>query len=132
MHEIENNPEIRTAEQLEQMEAEVTGQAPLPLPVEGAELPAEAAPLTIDEGKKKTPAVKGGAKKRKAEEASLTPQAQKPNKVRRASGAATVADAAAESTPTTTEPERTSRSGRKIKPKRFNDDMDTTPNKVTS
>ena len=128
LDEIENNPNIQTAEQLMQLEAEAglasedaSGPAgdqnvePDQLVINEPVTPMAATPTP---GKKKTPGTTGGRQrggnKRKADSAAGTPI---PAKMAR--GAATPSTP---ETPASAEPERTSRSGRIIKPKKFDDE----------
>lgn len=158
MFEIENNPDIRTAEQLMELEAEINpaaGISDMDAPVGDASAEAGVAPtheddivepasgadgstndLIVDEGKgvsstssatksapvsdRKRPKVQ----KRKAE-AMLSPNASASthaSKIRRASGTPANSTSATSTPTSNAEPERTSRSGRVIKPKKFGDE----------
>ncbi|TRY68419.1 hypothetical protein TCAL_02503 [Tigriopus californicus] len=149
LYEIENNPDIQTAEKLMAMEEEAgleeaagapaAPEAPLKSsavsdPDTGASDGVGESELTIDEGKsaKRAPAKRGT--KRRAEDSPTVVATPPPTKQSRA--------AAAAATPVTTQPdaaaaEKISRSGRVIKPKKFDDEIvpekeGDTPNKLTT
>jgi hypothetical protein len=140
MFEIENNPGIKTAEQLiaegqlddlqQDVDAIQSAKAP------EAEQEVESAPLTIEEStpsktpasatKKRastaTPTTVGRPKKRKAEEANLTPT-QNESKVKKSVADESISDTPATPSSIVNEPEKLSRSGRVIKKKRFDDSI---------